>query len=204
MQSLMTSEESVEVLVGKAQGGDRAAFGKLFDAYRQRLLERIRARMGRKLKLEQDPEDVLQETFLRAFHTVDRFQLKGADSFLRWITTIAEHLILSASQRRRPDSLTVEPRGSAVSPGTALRRKERFSRLEAALGALTPDQKEIVLLARIEGLSFREISELTGKSQPAVRQLLARALKRLKSSMSRTKSLGLPDQRLEREDSDHA
>jgi len=204
MQSLMALEESVELLVRKAQGGDRAAFGKLFDAHRQRLLERIQTRMGRKLKLEQDPEDVLQETFLRAFHTVDRFQPKGTDSFFSWITTIAEHLILNASQKRRPDSLTVEPRGSAVSPSTALRRKERFSRLEAALGALTPEQKEVVLLARIEGLSFPEIAAQTGKSQPAVRQLLSRALKRLKASMSRTRSFRLPDQRLGGEDDDHA
>jgi len=100
--------------------------------------------MGRKLKLEADPEDILQETFLRAFHTIDRFQWKGPDSLMRWLTTIAEHLILNASQKRRPDSLTVEPRGSAVSPGTGLRRKERFSRLEAALGAITAEQKEVV------------------------------------------------------------
>lgn len=202
MQSLMALEEPVELLVRKAQAGDRAAFGKLFDAHRQRLLERIQARMGRKLKLEHDPEDILQETFLRAFETVGRFKLQGRDSFFRWLATIAEHLILNASQKRRPGPLTVEPRGSGVSPGTALRRKERFTRLEAALGALTPEQKEVVLLARIDGLSFEKIAAQTGRSQAAVRQLLARALKRQKSSLSHTRSLHLPDRSFSEEDPD--
>lgn len=200
MQAYMEAEDSIKRLVGKAQGGDRAAFGQLFDAHRQRLLERIQARMGRKLKQEHDPEDLAQETFLRAFETIGRFRLKGTDSFFHWLATIAEHLILNASQKRRPGPLTVEPRGSGVSPGTALRRKERFDRLEAALGALTPEQKKVVLLARIDGLSFEKIAAQTGKSQVAVRQLLARALKRLKKSMSPTRSLHLPDRSLSEED----
>jgi hypothetical protein len=70
MQALMTSQGRTDDLIRKAQTGDRDAFGELFESFRERPLERISARSGRRVKQELDPEDVLQETFLRAFETV--------------------------------------------------------------------------------------------------------------------------------------
>lgn len=192
---LMVSDNETQSLVRKAQAGDRKAFGDLFRAYRQALLDRIRARTGKKLKPGLDPEDVLQETFLRAFETIVHFTPRGPDSFFHWVASIAEHLILNASQKRRPEALELkrEPQASTGSPGKGLRRKERLGRLEAALSTLTPDQKEAVLLARLEGLSTAEIARRQGRSEEAVRQLISRGLKRLRKSMGSTESFHLPN-----------
>ncbi|MBI4605132.1 MAG: RNA polymerase sigma factor [Planctomycetes bacterium] len=194
----MAAQDRTEDLVRRAQRGDRAAFGELFESHRRRLLARIAARCGRKLQGALDPEDVLQETFLRAFETVHLFVPRGEDSFFRWLAAIAEHLLLNASRKRRPDPLEVtpEPVASGASPSKALRREERFDRLEEALRGLPEDRRRAVLMARIDGLSAREIARRMGRSEEAVRQLLARALKQLKRTLGGTESFGLPDRPL--------
>lgn len=198
MQALMTSQARIEDLLRKAQAGDRCALGELFEAYRERLIKRIRSRSGRRVKQELDPEDVLQETFLKAFETVSLFKSKGEDSFFRWLSAIAEHLILNASRKRVPDPLEVkpEPASGNVSPSKALRRKERFDRLDQAVQGLTEDQRQVVLMARVDGLTARQIAHRMGRTEEAVRQLLARALRRLKRTIGDTESLNLPDQSL--------
>jgi RNA polymerase sigma-70 factor (ECF subfamily) len=203
MTATMTSDRTSD-LVQRARTGDRAAFGELFRAHRARLLERIRARLGRKLRASVEAEDVLQETFLRAFESVAHFTPRGPDSFFHWLGAIAEHLILSASQKKRPAPLELErePAAGAVSPSRALRREERLERLESALASLPAEQKEIVLLARLEGLSTAEIAKRLGKSPESVRQILSRGLKRLRGTLSATESLHLPAAGLRRPDPD--
>ncbi len=198
MQASMAAQDRTQELVHRAQCGDRETFGELFEAHRRRLLARIAARTGRRLQGVLDPEDVLQDTFLRAFETVRLFTPRGEDSFFRWLAAIAEHLLLNASRKRRPDPLVVqpEPLASGASPSKALRREERFDRLDEALRGLPEDRRRAVLMARIEGLNAREIARRMGRSEQAVRQLLARALKQLKRTMGGTESLHLPDGRL--------
>ncbi len=83
--------------------------------------------------------------------------------------------------------------GSSLTQGRALTRQERFDRLRSSLEALTPDQRKAVVLSRIDGLSTRDIAREMNRSEDAVRQLLTRALKQLKSSFGDTESLHLPD-----------
>jgi RNA polymerase sigma-70 factor (ECF subfamily) len=85
---------------------------------------------------------------------------------------------------------------SQISAGRALRREERFERLEKALRGLSPDHREVIVLARIEGLQMKEIAERLGRSNSAVKNLLLRALKELKSSFGDTESFHLPDRSL--------
>ena len=63
-----------------------------------------------------------------------------------------------------------------------LRREERFDRLQHALESLPPDYREVIRLSRIEGMKTSEIAELMGRSSAAVKQLLFRALRRLRES----------------------
>jgi len=79
-----------------------------------------------------------------------------------------------------------------------LRREERFAQLQRALDGLGPEDREVILLARIQGLPLKEIATRMGRSHAAVAQLLSRALRKLKRSFGDTESLHLPDRSLEK------
>ncbi len=69
-------------------------------------------------------------------------------------------------------------------------------RLEKALDSLSPEHKEVILLARVEGLEIKQIATRLNKSVSAVKGLLFRALKGLKDSFGDTESLHLPERTL--------
>ena len=84
---------------------------------------------------------------------------------------------------------------SEVSPSKAERRNERFEHFEAALKQLSPDYRQAILLAKIEGLSIEEVARRMNRSPSAVSHILLRALRKLRESLGDTESLHLPDRR---------
>ena len=186
--------ERLRGLIEEARGGSHEAFARAIQELEGHLRSTIRSRLGPHLRLELD--DVFQETVTRALGSLDRFEWQGEDSFLRWLRGIAENFIRAAADKqRRRATLELErpPRApSQVSPSRALRREERLDRLEKALRSLSPDHRQVIRLARIEGLQTGEIARRLRRSPGAVRNLLLRALKELKKSFGDTESLHLP------------
>ncbi len=194
----MRSVDSL-ALVLRAKEGDREAFDSLVAIHKDRLEAALAPALGRLRGRGIDAEDVLQETLARAFESIGRFEWTGEDSFSRWLYGIAKNVMLKAlRQDRRAPRLAI-PRDVAVtdpSPSRAARREDRMARLEKAVEGLTPDQRQAVLLSRIDGVQTEEIAQRMGRSPAAVRQLLVRALRALKSSIGETESLHLPPRAL--------
>jgi RNA polymerase sigma-70 factor (ECF subfamily) len=195
----MIEQDPIPHLVEKAKNGDRAAFDRLAEDVRARLQGALenwtRFQVGPAL----DVEEVLQDTLLRAYRSLDRFEWQDEDSFFRWLCGIAKRALAEAARqaRRAERSLAREPvQAGEPSPSAILRRRERFDRLEQALEDLGPDHREVILLCRIEGLTSAEVAERLNRSPAAVRQLLVRALRELKKNFGDTASLHLPDRRL--------
>jgi len=192
----MTPPTELRDWIGGAQGGDRRAFERAIAAVEADLRRAIDRHLGRSLRVAVDPEDILQETLLRAFESIGRFSWDGERSFQRWLQGIAENLILAAADKRRRRAVLEVRRPSQspsqASPSRALRREERWERLEKSLALLSPDHREVIRLSRIEGLEVREIAERMGRTPSAVKNLLLRALKELKRSFGDTESLHLP------------
>ena len=187
-------------LINKAQAGDRQALDTLLEEYRGRLAALIHFRLGAGLRHFVDPEDVAQETLLRAIRSIENFQWNGDESFLRWLGGIAEHVILKVSGKhdRAPSpGLEKEPSADSVSLSRAERRDERFHRLKLSIQQLGEDQRRVVELARIEGVPIKEIARRMQRSESAVKNLLLRALKNLRERFGDTESLHLPDRSLE-------
>jgi RNA polymerase sigma-70 factor (ECF subfamily) len=199
MDAAMVDAADDTILAARARSGDREAFGRLAERYRPRLEALVRSRMGAAVEERLEVEDVVQEAFARALGSIESFQWQGEESFLRWLGGIAEHLIRKAGEtaKRKPElSLEIDPPAPAPSACRALRREERFARLERALARLPEDQREVIRLFRIEGLKHAEIASRTGRSPEAVRQIAVRALRRLRDLFGKTDSLGLPDRPL--------
>ena len=74
-----------------------------------------------------------------------------------------------------------------------MRQDERFDRLHDAIKNLSSEYRDVIMLSRIEGLTFEEIAGRMNRSPAAVKQLLWRALKKLKESFGDTESLHLPE-----------
>ncbi len=194
------SHDPTQFLIEKAREGDREAFEALVESHRERLAALVEPRVGKHLLGRVAVEDILQETLTRAFASMGGFQWRGPSSFLRWLRTIAERVILEEVRRQGKQGHVVElvrePLGDGTSPSRQLRRDERFERLERVLGDLSDDHREVVVLSLIDGLPHTEIAERLGRSLVAVRKLLSRALDRLKDRFGDTESLRLPDRRL--------
>ena len=199
MHGIMESTPTVRVWVREAQAGDRDAFDRLVAHYRDRLENVIQRRLGAYLRQRIEVGDVVQETWLKALQSVGSFHEQGDDSFFHWVRGIAENLLLYwARQHQRTVLLQsgdhVDDGGT--SPSKRLRREERFDRLQDALSRLSTEHREVVLLARVEGLSMQEIAERLDRTPAAVKQLLWRAMQKLATGFSDTESLHLPQRDL--------
>ena len=200
----MVMEKSTEQLVSAAQGGDRKAFDTLAERYRPRLKRQIQARLSESARGKLTAEDVIQETFLRAFSSMPRFRWSGDESFYRWLASIAEYRIRNAAKKVGWRQLHIEHEAPAAgtSPSRSMRREERFDRLQASMDDLDEDQRRAIYLARVEGLALRQIAAQLGRSEEAIRKLVARGLLKLRESIGDTESLSLPDRALRLSDED--
>ena len=86
--------EDTASLVERAQKGDAKAFEALLASFQDTLQRHVRVRLGEHLRSKVDVEDVLQETYARAWKSIDRFRWAGSGSLLKWLEGISEHVIL--------------------------------------------------------------------------------------------------------------
>lgn len=201
----MAEPESVRELVERAQAGDRGALEALAARCRPRLLVEVRGQLGARLRARVEPEDVVQEALLRACRMLERFRWQSDEHFYSWLGSIAEHVIWNVSQKRSIDRLEISRDIAArgATPSREIRREERFDRLEEAIKALPPDQREALRLARLEGLKVNEVAERMKRSPNSVSKLLARAVLALRKRVGDTESLHLPDRSLDLEEHGH-
>jgi RNA polymerase sigma-70 factor (ECF subfamily) len=190
---------SNDLLAQRARDGDRETFAALLESCRDGICAYVEARLGKELRRRVDVDDVVQDAALRAFLSIHTFEWRGEKSFLRWLCAIAENVVRDLARARRVEELPLrrEVPGAISSPSKGPRREERFHRLLRAYEKLDPDHREVIRLARLEGLTVKEISERMGRSSSAVRHLLLRALRELREFFGgETESVHLPEWRL--------
>ncbi len=196
MYATMHEETREQQLVERARNGNQQAFEELCLDLRERLLATIRSRLGTAARQGTDAEDVLQASFVRALHSIQRFEWRGDGSFRRWLESIAIHVTLDAVRhqgRRTVLRIDRDLTGDGASPSKGIRRRERLDRLEVSMKALSPDYRTVLRLARMDGLPIKEIAKQMGRSESAVHNLLLRATKQLRQSFGDTASLNLGD-----------
>ena len=194
MSTAMTTPNPIRETIDRAVAGDRAAFEQLFEAHADRVEYFVRLRLGEHLRRFVEVEDVLQEAALRACRSIDGFRWRGDGSFLRWLKSIAEHVILenASGGRRLATRLDQDEADTGPSQETLARRDERFERLQAAFDGLSADHREVILLARLRKLPLKTVAEKLSRTESATKQLLWRALQQLRAKFGDTESLRLP------------
>jgi len=180
-------------LVAKAQAGDAQAFTDLVNRY-ERKIYRIAKHITQN---DEDAEDVLQETFLKAYEHLSGFQ--GNSKFYTWIVRIAVNESLMKLRKRKGDRTV--PLDEPMDTGEEMVTREiavwednpeqRYSReeiqdiLERAVESLKPDFRTVFTLRDIEELSTEETAEALGISVPAVKSRLLRARLALREKLTR-------------------
>ena len=190
----MASPTSTFTLLEKAKAGDEEALSRAFEKVRRRLAVLIHFKLRPRASDFSEVEDVVQETCLRAFRDLDRFSYQSPGSFLRWLSSIADHVIVDRIRyqgraRRAGDEVPFRspsnPQGpepaDTKTPSRVFAQQEAVERLLDHLAALPEDYRQAILMAKIEGLSTAEMAERLGKSREAVALLVYRAVKRFRT-----------------------
>ncbi len=179
-------------LLQAARGGSREALEQLFERYGPRLLALIRMRLGPELRTRLESRDVLAECLLKAFQNLDQLRQVDGVSLQAWLARIADNEIrdiVAYQQRQRRDVRRETGVSGDVlvsemrSQTSRLVLDEQLEQLERALETLPVEQREVILLRKLQELSFQEIGEQMGRSADASRMLLARAMTALTLAM---------------------
>lgn len=174
-----------------ARGDD--AFERLFETQRGRIEILLRTRMPHALQARVDVDDVIQETYLRAYRKFDRIPQATPEVFRRWIVHLAlrelkrayaRHMGAARRDVRRElaapqDAVSASAAARLSTPSRFVARRESVEILVAALHALPPDYREVVLLRDFEGLPSAVIAKRLGRSSAAVDMLYHRAMLQL-------------------------
>lgn len=151
---------------------DRESFAELMRRH-QPVVSRF---VARTLRSREDGDEVVQETFLRAWAQIGRF--RPDSNFAAWVLTIARFLCLARIKdaQRHPAPAAFDARNEPPAPPLP----ENLEALRRACDRLPPAQREIVALRFFENFDYRTIAEVTGDSEVALRSRLHDALERLK------------------------
>lgn len=191
----VSSQTGIEesTLVSQAREGDTAAFGELVRRYERKIF-RLAQHVTQN---REDAEDVLQETFMKAYEHLDQF--KGDSKFYTWIVRIAVNQALMKLRRRKTDKTvsideTIDTGEDTVvreiaawdeNPEQQYTRDELGGILDTAVRSLEPLYRSVFVLRDIEELSTEETAEALGLSVPAVKSRLLRARLQLREKLTR-------------------
>jgi len=182
----MTREEST-ILLREARQGSREALGELYSRYGARLLAFIRMRIGGDLRARVESRDILQAALMKSFQRLAQFEGGDGATLMGWLMRIAENEIRDQvdyqHRQRRDVSAAVPIDAGGVDLAAQVRSafseavvSEEAERLGAALRALDPDHRDVIVFRKLEELSFKEVAARMGRTEDACRMLLARAM----------------------------
>jgi RNA polymerase sigma-70 factor (ECF subfamily) len=153
-------------LIARWRGGDERAATALVECHAQAI-----ARFVASLGERDEVEEIVQDTFVRAFGSLDSF--RGESTFRTWLLTIARNLLHDRQRGRKRAKMHVEIQNDdLVSSSDALEETvaaETDQRLRAAVETLSPMQRAIFTLRVTEGLSYKEIAVAVGSTEGAAR-----------------------------------
>lgn len=195
----LTVDDKTRHLVALAQDGDESALNRLCNVYGARVLWIIRLRMGAELRTKMESMDVVQDVLMSALKDLGHFTYKTEGDFLRWLSKIAENRLRGHVQRLhmnkrdirkevRLDGYKPTAEDSVVAaldavvtttPSVIMSKREDLDKLAKAIDVLKPEYRQVIVLTKIEGLSYKKIGERLGKSADAARMLFSRAMAEL-------------------------
>ena len=158
---------------------DANAFGELYDAFVERVYRYLYFRTGS----HPEAEDLTEQVFLKAWEAIGRYRWQGRP-FLAWLYRLAHNAHIDHIRSQKPTaSLNNDDRPlelASTSAAVELTRALDADLLARALGELTPDQQQVIVMKFLEGLDNEQIAQSMDKREGAIRALQMRALMSLR------------------------
>jgi len=187
------SQAEIEGFVERAKRGDRQAFGRLVDEYKDKIYSYVSRMLG-------DPyeaEDVTQEAFVRAYRSLPRF--RGASSFHTWLYRIASNLAIDVVRRRKRNDVSAfsldEPLESddgeyereiaddTGGPADATGTRETQVAVRRAIMDLPEKLRDVMILYELQGETYEDIAEILDVPLGTVKSRLFNARNQLKDRL---------------------
>lgn len=193
-------------LVILAKDGDESALQQLYKVYSERVRRIIRLRMGPELRTKLESMDLVQDALISTLRGLENFTYKNEGDFLRWVSKIAENRIRDNLDKLHADKRDIRKEiplnnyrpatqdgfigiGGPIdstTPSVIISKREDLDKLEKAIDKLKPEYREVIVLTKMEGLSYEKVGDRLGKSPDAVRMLLSRAMVALTGAFEET------------------
>ena len=179
-------------LIADCLKGQTAAFGELVRRHQDRLFNTV----FRLVDSAEDAQDVVQEAFLHAYQSLDRF--KGDSQFFTWLYRIAVNSAISLKRKQRATvrlhadregqgSVAEPPDMSEFSqPHQALERVDEEQRIQAALNRLSPEHRAVLILKDLEEQKYETMAEILQVPIGTIRSRLHRARLELREVLEKT------------------
>jgi RNA polymerase sigma-70 factor (ECF subfamily) len=186
-------------LVASAQKGSEKAYRELLGRYQRPVFSLI----YRMLRDREQAEDLAQETFVRVFNHIDRYDPKY--KFSSWIFKIATNLTIDHIRKKEVATVSIDGSRYAVTadeieastisvvsedenPEELLEAKELGSSIEEAIGDLRAEYRTAILLRHVEGREYQEIADIMGLPLGTVKTFIHRARKELQGKLAHLRS----------------
>lgn len=194
-QARIREAEEDRVLIARAQQGDMAAFRQLVDRHQRRAFAIALALV----RDENDARELVQDAFLRVFKSLGSFQ--GGSSFFTWLYRIITNLSIDLirkpgrqladidearfeSDESQEAEFPLLSRVDGADPADVVRRREIAKRLQAALDALPPYHRGVIVMREIEGLSYEEMAQAMNVSKGTIMSRLFHARQKLQKALA--------------------
>lgn len=189
----MAQTTSDEILMAAYQAGNQAAFDELFARHGGS----VYGFLARRLPDRSLADDLYQEAFLRVHRARQTYD--ASRPFRAWLFGIVHNLLIDALRdagraprtqalddgtRERDGGRGIEVAAQSASPEEHAGAREAARTLGTLLHALPQDEATVLLLARIEGMTYDDIAQVVGRTPAATKQLAYRALQRVRAGMA--------------------
>lgn len=175
--------EGEENLVREAKQGDSEAFGILYDHYLPKIYRFVLIKVG----YREYAEDITQQTFLKAWKNVNRYQSKG-HPFGSWLYRIARNSVID-HYRKSKDEVDIEKvpeeiLGTDNSLSQSLDSKFEWEVILKTMKSLKNVEQDVLIMRFVEDMQHNEVAEIVGKSENAVKVIQHRAIKKLEKQIN--------------------
>lgn len=170
--------DNLSQLIKRAQTGDKDAFGTIYTLFYKRIFRYC------KFNFAQGPEDICQETFLRAYKSLNKFTEKKGGSFQAYLFRIARNLIIDES--RKKSTVPLESYYQIESDENLegeVDKHHQSKRLSDALSGLKEKERQIIVLRYFEEMTTVEVAKVLKMREGALRVRAHRILQKLKNML---------------------
>jgi RNA polymerase sigma-70 factor, ECF subfamily len=175
-------DAELQGLVARAQGGDREAFGELYERLAPKVYGYLYHHTSGQTQLA---EDLSEEVFVKVLERLQRYQNRGLP-FTAWVYRIAHnHLVDHFRAQPKQGSVSIEACSELAERGAEKTLEDALTNAELAnaLRKLTEDQRQVLVLRFLQGMNLAQTAAAVGKSQDAVKKLQARGLQALRRGL---------------------